>query len=320
SLALLCFLGAGHTHEAGEFRPQVKAGLEYLIRNMEVSEFGGDLRGGFTSQGMYVQGLAAIVLCEALAMTNEAPPQVSAGRASDPPPAASEERRRDTLPLREAAQQAVGFIAWAQHSEGGWRYAPKQRGDTSVVGWQVMALESARSARIRIAPGTLARVSQFLNRVQIERGARYGYDSPRREGSATSAVGLLCRMYLGWRRDHPALARGIQHLSRRGPDRNDMYHNYYATQVLHHWGGDEWQAWNAVMRDGLVHAQDTEGHAKGSWPPTGSLGAIHGGRLYQTTLSIMTLEVYYRHLPLYRARNLDAETPQLSPESQSPAN
>jgi hypothetical protein len=86
-----------------------------------------------------------------------------------------------------------------------------------------------------------------------------------------------------------------------------MYYNYYATQVLHHWGGEEWKKWNAVMRDHLIDTQETDGHARGSWLPTSSLGGSHGGRLYQTTLSIMTLEVYYRHLPLYRDRDLDAE-------------
>ena len=87
-----------------------------------------------------------------------------------------------------------------------------------------------------------------------------------------------------------------------------MYYNYYATQVLHHWGGEEWRRWNAVLRDHLVDTQDTNGHAHGSWRPTPpALGTSHGGRLYQTTLSIMTLEVYYRHMPLYRQRDLDAE-------------
>ena len=35
------------------------------------------------------------------------------------------------------------------------------------------------------------------------------------------------------------------------------------------------------------------------------LGRIRGGRLFQTSLSILTLEVYYRFLPLYR--NADAQ-------------
>jgi hypothetical protein len=185
-----------------------------------------------------------------------------------------------------------------------------------------MALESARSSRIGVPPAVFLGAERFLNRVQIERGARYGYEDARREGPSTTAVGLLCRMYLGWRHDSPALGRGVRTLSRRGPSRNDMYYNYYATQVLHHWGGEEWRNWNLVMRDWLVDTQDTAGHARGSWRPTSALGSSHGGRLYQTALSIMTLEVYYRHLPLYRDRNLDAALEAADepvPEADEPA-
>ena len=28
-----------------------------------------------------------------------------------------------------------------------------------------------------------------------------------------------------------------------------MYYNYYATQVMRHWEGEEWEKWNKVMRD-----------------------------------------------------------------------
>jgi hypothetical protein len=84
-----------------------------------------------------------------------------------------------------------------------------------------------------------------------------------------------------------------------------MYYYYYATQVMHHFGGQAWQRWNPLMRDYLVAAQDhgtTPGHPhqRGSWDPTGDAFAPQGGRLMVTSLSILTLEVYYRHLPLYR--------------------
>ena len=317
ALALLCFLGAGHTPESGEFREHVGRGLDYLIAHMEVTPYGGDLRGGFVSQGMYVQGLATIVLCEAHAMTAEVLHAEKSREVFNEDPEILQQQQARTLRIREAAQQAIGFIAWAQHEQGGWRYVPQQRGDTSVVGWQVMALESARSARIRVPPGTLAGATRFLNRVQIERGARYGYDDRSREGSATTAVGLLCRMYLGWGRGNNALGRGVQHLSKRGPSPSDMYYNYYATQVLHHWGGEPWRRWNAILRDRLIDTQETSGHARGSWRPTGGHGASQGGRLYETTLSIMTLEVYYRHLPLYRNRDLGDEHPPDAPDEDS---
>jgi hypothetical protein len=111
-------------------------------------------------------------------------------------------------------------------------------------------------------------------------------------------------MYMGWNRDNPGLRRGIEILSESGPDFGDMYYNYYATQVMHHWGGEAWNKWNRVMRDHLIETQIREGHATGSWDVADEHGTS-GGRLYMTTLCIMTLEVYYRHLPLYQRETLD---------------
>ena len=44
-----------------------------------------------------------------------------------------------------------------------------------------------------------------------------------------------------------------------------MYYNYYATQVLHHWGGRHWEKWNERMRSRLVSTQTKSGHGAGSW-------------------------------------------------------
>jgi hypothetical protein len=81
-----------------------------------------------------------------------------------------------------------------------------------------------------------------------------------------------------------------------------MYYSYYATQVFHHMGGDDWDWWNTGpngktgMRELLIAAQDKDG----SWDPKGDHFGSHGGRIMQTSLSLLTLEVYYRHLPLYQ--------------------
>ena len=78
-----------------------------------------------------------------------------------------------------------------------------------------------------------------------------------------------------------------------------MYFNYYATIALHHYGGTEWEQWNTTMRDQLVATQVMDGPAAGSWQVTDPHGGS-GGQIYQTCLSVLTLEVYYRYLPLYR--------------------
>ena len=280
SMALLCFLGAGHTHmKAGPFKDNVLKGLTYLHLNAERGAMGADLRGRSQgNSGMYVQGIATICLCEASAM------------------------EKDDKELRKLAGEAIKFIEKAQNRvDGGWRYRPGDEGDTSVVGWQVMALQSAKAGRIKVDSNTILDVKRFLKSAQHADGAQYAYKPGDGPKDSMTAVGLLCRMYLGWKRENPALKAGVEHLSRLGPRPGKIYYNYYATQVLHHWGGDLWNQWNLRMRDELVSTQVKSGPGVGSWDARDEdHSRLTGGRLYQTTLSLLTLEVYYRHLPIYQ--------------------
>lgn len=280
-LALLPFLGAGRTHKSGEYKDTVRRGLYFLQQQMRNSGRGGALNE--PSGNMYAHGLASIALCEAYAMTRD-------------------------KGLREPAQSVLDFISAAQDPRGGgWRYVPRQAGDTSVVGWQLMALKSGYMGYLRVSPKTVKLAAHFLDRVESDDGARYGYTDSG-SGDATSAIGLLCRMYLGWKRDNPALQRGVRFLSQRGPSPDNLYYNYYATQVMRHWEGEEWRRWNEVMRDQLVRSQNHNGHEAGSWYIDHEW-ARSGGRLYCTALAAMILEVYYRHMPIYRKQSVEGDFP-----------
>jgi hypothetical protein len=279
AFGLLPLLGAGHTHKADKKNPNpyqknVLAALKYLMRKQNRNgDFGG---------GMYSHGLAAIAMCEAYALTQ------------DPN-------------LKRSAQAAIKYIVFAQHNEGGWRYGPKQKGDTSVVGWQVMALKSAQMANLDVPARTMKKAQDYLDSCMSDTDYGYGYFE---KGSTPtmSAVGLLCRQYIqGWGPSSPRMSKGVANwLMKYIPTSGkNMYYYYYATQVLHHFGGESWDKWNVAMRDALIREQDQgltprHAHAKGSWSPVGDLHGDVGGRLMITSLSILTLEVYYRHLPLYR--------------------
>jgi hypothetical protein len=121
-----------------------------------------------------------------------------------------------------------------------------------------------------------------------------------------TAVGLLCRMYLGWSPKNPGLQAGVGRLKANPPTAlNNMYYYYYATQVMHHMGGESFEFWNPKMRDLLIKGQDQGKDPKhpwqeGSWDPGADGFGKVGGRIMITSLSLLTLEVYYRHLPLYR--------------------
>jgi hypothetical protein len=282
--ALLPFLGAGQTHMEGNYKKTVDAGLRFLVRSMKVRAGTGSLEepGG----RMYSHGLGAIVLCEAYAMTRD-------------------------KGLLQPAQLSLNHISYAQDPVGGgWRYTPKQPGDTSVVGWQLMALKSGHMAYLQVNPNTVKGAIKFLDSVQSNSGSHYGYTGPDAGRQATTAIGLLCRMYLGWKHDHPALQAGVSYLSKTGPSKGNMYYNYYATQVMRHNEGDLWKKWHDVMRDQLVNTQAKDGHAKGSWSfGGGDHGSNRGGRTYCTSMATMILEVYYRHMPIYRKQAAQDDFP-----------
>jgi hypothetical protein len=230
-------------------------------------------RGGDMAEGtMYGQGVATLALAEARGMT-----------------------RDDMLvgPVRDA----VRFIVTAQDTYGGgWRYLPGQAGDTTVTAWQVAALKSAALAGLEVPSPTFDGVCRFLDRVEAKGGEAYGYQSPQARG-CTSAIGLLCRMYTGWDRDE-VLDRGLAALAKPGPAPQAIYLNFYLAQALLQRDHPAWPRWNARNRDQLVARQATVGHEAGSWfladPDTAP-----GGRLGHTALAVLTLEVYYRLLPIY---------------------
>jgi hypothetical protein len=281
AMALLPFLGRGYTHKEGPYKSQVAAGLKVLAGQSLANQ--GACHAAAGGHAMYVQGLCGIVLAEAFAMSQDDQ-------------------------LRAPAQYALDFIMDAQDPVGGgWRYKPKQPGDTSAVGWQIMALKSGHMGYLEIKPMTIRKASEFLDTVSADSGAAYGYTGPG-NGAGTTAVGLLCRMYLGWKKDHPAMQRGVMELAKKGPSQ-DLYFDYYATQVMHHFEGDAWIAWNNKMKSMLLTAQAKTGHEAGSWYDgvNGGHGSHHGGRVYCTSLATLILEVYYRHAPLYRTQAVDTQ-------------
>jgi hypothetical protein len=264
--------------------------LRYLVEQMDQSGSEGWLLGSGIAT-MYTQGIGAIALCEAYTMTKD-------------------------RTLRRPAQQAITFIVNAQDPQGGgWRYRIPQAGDTSVLGWQLMALKSAINAELEVPSKVVAGAAHFLDSVEVDDGALAGYIGRRSTRPSTTAVALLCRMYLGRPQSHAGLRKGMRNLTKWGPMPDEMYYTYYATQAMHHWGGGQWTQWNSALRDQLVNRQAKKGDAAGSWVTDHSHGAGMGGRLYTTCLSIMTLEVYYRYLPIYKRKVLNTD-----PEDQLTSN
>jgi len=124
-----------------------------------------------------------------------------------------------------------------------------------------------------------------------------------------TSVGLLMRVYGGWKKQDPRLIAGAQYMldnqmpSDATPQLRDTYYWYYATQVMKHVGGEQWDAWNEKLRPLLTRSQETSGDLAGSWhpyKPVPDRWGSFGGRIYVTTMNLLSLEVRHRMLPIYR--------------------
>ncbi|MEX2308616.1 MAG: squalene--hopene cyclase [Pirellulales bacterium] len=282
-LALLAFLGAGHSHLQGEYQDTVRRGLDFLLRNQAAD---GNLFGNATLYAqMYCHSMATFALAEAQAMTSD---------------------RR----LEPAVAKAVGFCLAAQNTtSGGWRYRPGDSGDTSQLGWQMMALASAQRAGIDAPSHTWVRVERFLQ--SVRRGSYGGLASYRPDsGPSTSmtAEALYCRLLLtevrGESIEEAAATEAAAQLVANLPEagRINLYYWYYATLALHHRqqrddrAAADWRAWNDALTAALVTTQVTNGQHAGSWN-TNTVWGGYGGRVYTTAMAAMCLEVYYRYAP-----------------------
>lgn len=307
ALALLAFQGGGYTHREHQYKDVILRGVNHLLAYQKEN---GDLFAPLDDRSnqsvwLYSHALATLALCEAYGMTQ------------DPS-------------LKEPAQKAIDFIVAAQNKDlGGWRYSPGIGTDTSVTGWMIAAMYSGKLAGLNVPSESFARIDKWMNSAQGSAAEahlyRYNPFAPdtaqQRHGRIPSktmtAVGLLSRVLLGWKPDQPGLSRGAEFLGQNLPaigterqPQRDTYYWYYATLALVYLKERDdrflpvWQQWEKTLFPLLRQSQEKQGRWAGSWNPRGPVPdrwALHAGRLYVTTMNLLSLEANYRHLPLHSA-------------------
>lgn len=277
-LSLLAFLGAGYTHTQGAHKDTVKKGLDWLISGLEDN---GDLRRGGQ---MYDHAMATAALCESLSLTED-------------------------QAIRPVARRAVTFILNAQNPGAAWRYNPREDNDTSVTGWQILALKSAEVAGIPVPPQHYRWTHMWLDEVRKgETGGLYSYRTGHAVTPVMTAEGWFCQLFMGEQSRTRGQDESIEHLMQHLPvwapeipGAVHFYYWYYATLALHLSGAEEFGRWNDALTAALMKGRITEGPAAGSWDPVSHLGT-RGGRVYTTAAATLCLEVYYRYLPFYKLK------------------
>ncbi len=204
-LALLAFLGAGHTHKTGPYADHIRRGIYYLRSVAGETQFGFDFQQG----SMYGHGIAQLALGEALSMTR------------------TEDGLYDT-DLFHLVERGSYFTVVAQHSNGSWGYIPGSPGDTTLTGWQVLSLVAARRNGIQVRSNTFPNAKDFLRNVVADENFDFGYKGPPGEPT-TTAIALTLLLYLGQTPGFTPFDESLDRLANRGPTLTNVYHDYYGT-------------------------------------------------------------------------------------------
>jgi hypothetical protein len=290
-MALLAFQGGGFFwFNETDYSAQVKRGLDWLILQQQQDGCIGNPRGHYF---MYEHAIATFALAEACATAMHSDYQPDAKHFA-------------------ALEKAIKYLENAQDPYGGgWRYSPRQGGDTSVSGWVVLALKTAREAGVKIEPACLTKCIRFFQKCEMpENGITRYTETDQVITAATTGVGMLVHHFLLENSNSPLVKAASSHLAAlaqqnwcgRGNQKPDYYLWYNCTLGMYLAGGANWDRWNSVVRkqleqlqvQGLKKNQYQDRHCeRGSWPPN-DMWSDHGGRIYSTALAVLTLEVYYR--------------------------
>jgi hypothetical protein len=314
-LALLAFLGNNQTMDKGKYKNVVKSGVNWLKDQQGEDGLFGEEVGNPT---LYNQSVATMALGEAYYFSKQSPL------------------------LKRPMKKAIQVLIKAQNPYNAWRYSlePNNDNDSSITGWMVFALKTAKESNMNIDKGAFDGAENWFKTMTDTNTGRTGYawgdggggvgslpsrpakymdKFPASKSESLTAVALLSRIFMTdskevtkWT-EHPQydmLKKQAELISSKPPkwDENDgsidMYYWYYGTFAMKQWGGKLWEDWRKSIEKALIPTQrkeDKEDNYYGSWDPAGPWGE-EGGRVYSTAICALMLEVYYRYAQVLGAR------------------
>ena len=283
SLAVMAFLAAGHVPGEGPYANQLDRGIAWVLEHQRTGRYDSGLLAHRTSHGpMYSHGISTLMLAEVAGMV-------------------SKERAK---PLRKALEKAVSVILSAQNvtksdnNAGGWRYQTRSSdSDLSVSGWQLLALRAAKNLGCDVPAENIDRAVAYVKRCSAKNGGGFAYQPGGSVTSVRTGTGILALEICGEHHSKEALA-GAEYLI-ENPLRYDetyfFYGVYYCGVGMFQMGGKHWPAMRDQIRNVLLEKQSLDG----SWE-AGNGSERRIGRVYTTTMAVLSLSVEYQYLPIYQ--------------------
>lgn len=275
-IVLMAFLASGEDPNFGRYAPVIRRGLRAMLKDQEQET-------GYFPSSMYHHGFAMLALAEAYGVVDERLLWQDAGEGGQDGANKS---------IAKALERAVALAVSSQKNNrfGAWRYSPSSSdADTSVAGAVLMGLLAARNAGLEVPQESIDTALEYMRSNTFRDGTvAYSGGMGMGESMNRSAIALLVsavgRQTNTW---HYAAVRDYltSRLTHREASHYIDYFRYYMAQALFQADYESWQTWNAsVIRD-LEAARNADGSI--------------GGSSYSTAMSLLTLALNYRFLPVY---------------------
>lgn len=273
SFALLAFLGAGHTEKIGEHKDTVKRAVKWLAEHV------GEDGGARVSTDAPVDGITQALVGMALAE--------SAGMAN-------------LKATKELAQKVIDYSTGKHQSRNGektggfGRAARSQKPELLTTMLFTMQLKSAKVAGLKVPPESFDGIIEFIDSMdQKEKG--FAMAAGENPSARATCAGVLCRQFLGWKKDDlaPQVALFLKQYGIPEENGSDDLFDWIGVLVTFQQGGEAWQNFNAGVRSRIAGAQEREGNLSGSVRPRGEWRGA--GRVFSTAVGALSTEVYYRY-------------------------
>ncbi len=288
-LATLAFISAGNTPVAGKYKQTVKKSVDWILqRQLPNGSFGDTFE-----FSCYNNSICALVLSEL------------AGMHTDPK-------------YKLAAQRAIDFIVQTKNVHEGFSSYPNTPRSTSVNGWFLMALKSAKISGLKTPPLIFDHIHKRLLEITSKDSlGNYQFvnyldlDDRKGRSSTMTAVGMMMYENLGVNRSQlknlaDIIVKDLPVYGELSLNQ-EMYRWYNTTLALYQFGGEHWKVWNAAITELLIHSQKTTGpldgsvnDLNGSWDCEKDYFGQNLGRIYTTAMGALCLEVYYRYDHIYQ--------------------
>ena len=279
-ICIMAFMASGEDPDFGPYATHIRIALRNIIVNQDPKT--GHLSGpGHGS--MYHHGFAMLALSEAYGAVDERLLWQGIGVPAD-------WQRTISRALELAVRCAL--TAQKKNPWGAWRYSPdSQDADTTVSGTVLMGLLGARNAGIEIPNEAIDKALSFF-RTNTMRDGNISYQpaSSHGDGITRTAIGTLVYA-IGKRKDLLEYKTALEFIKKRidqDTDSHPFYNRYYMAQALFQSDFEAWKAWNRRTIEHLQRMQEEDG----------SFSSSHG-QAYGTGMSVLSLALNYRLLPVY---------------------